>query len=759
MAFTTKAGQRPGVTAPAEAPAPVRFARQELERYLERMLGASKTDPARRVALSVDPDTPGGDEAFAIRVTGDRAEIKGGGPAGVLYGAYAFLREHGGCQFSGLPPDGEYVPSLSRLDVPEGERARRPALWYRGMQLTRNEGADLMIRRADWMAKNGMNYVMFRPLPDTLTVASGYAVDPATGELRVRAKGAQYTNAWFRKHLVPEVLKRGLKLDMNHHNLLSWLPPERYFDEHPEWFALRDGERRRDPWQLCICTGNADAVAELSANVRRYLAENPEVGIVGVVPEDGYGMCQCDACRAMDEDPEAALRRHPLRDPGHWDDFKRPEGENRSLSARYARLVNAVARDVRRDFPNVHVGYGAYVDLQWPARHVRLEDNVVPWVAMYWRCGAHPLGERSCALNRFFFDVLKQWQQAHTGKFILYEYYMGMGAQRGLPYPQAPLICREWPELKHAGVQGATLQSAGESHEAYGLNYLAFARSGWEEEVQYPALRDAYLQGMFGAAAPALRPVYERFDEIVRHIAEGRFKDSPFLHYRPTQRGCLQPNGRNVGLFLEQAGVQEIERCIRDARGRASNDREQRQVEAFAAAVEYWQRAAAAFAAEAQAQAAAEAGREQAAAQRYAEAFVAVKAVHDMPAASETEGWVPRAREVHASRVLSRADPGVLAEHGWLSVQVALHAPTEVQATADGKEEPNARLDVPGTERVVIRAAREQVRVRVADGRGVGVRVNGAPVDVPSGAFEIEVRWRDRDRGEPAWTVQPKARR
>ena len=41
----------------------------------------------------------------------------------------------------------------------------------------------------------------------------------------------------------PEVLKRGLKLDFNHHNLFYWLPPNRYFKDYPDWYPLVDGQR------------------------------------------------------------------------------------------------------------------------------------------------------------------------------------------------------------------------------------------------------------------------------------------------------------------------------------------------------------------------------------------------------------------------------------------------------------------------------------------------------------------------------------
>jgi hypothetical protein len=33
-----------------------------------------------------------------------------------------------------------------------------------------------------------------------------------------------YTESWWKSKVEPEVSKRGLKLDFNHHNLFYWLP-------------------------------------------------------------------------------------------------------------------------------------------------------------------------------------------------------------------------------------------------------------------------------------------------------------------------------------------------------------------------------------------------------------------------------------------------------------------------------------------------------------------------------------------------------
>jgi len=582
--FSISRDEPPAILIGKDAPEPVHFAGQELRKYLETILDtAMPAQSSHTITLCLDAGGKPGDEGFEISGSQAGLLIQGDGPAGVVYGVYEFLRRYGGCRFSGPGPEGEYVPNLEKIDVSGLPLRMTPRLWYRGLQCSAVRDRELMIRQIDWMAKNGMNFIVFRPLPDGVAAENGNRFGPGVGDVRMRCVANRYTNGWYRRNIVPEVLRRGLKLDMNNHNVLTWLPPETYFEQHPEWYRLADGKRTADSLQFCICSSNREAVSTLIANVRKYVRENPEVKIVGVIPEDGFGACQCDECRKLDYHPDDALRSLPS--------YKTPEGENRSLIRRYASLVNEVAREVRKEFPDVLVGYAAYVDIQWPPRDTELEDNVVPWVALYGaRCYAHTLGPHGCESNRFYYDILEQWKRAHKGRTILYEYYMGRAGYMSLPFPVARQICRDWPGLKEIGIQGATVQSNPQNMSIYGLNYLAFARNGWQDSVDYSRLLEDYLLGMFGSVAPDIRPVYDALDKVVQGIEVGDAQDSLFL--RETGIECLRPNARNIRFFLEEIGIDFIRGCVQRALDHAGNDRERRQVSDFGDAVTYWQQVA-----------------------------------------------------------------------------------------------------------------------------------------------------------------------
>jgi hypothetical protein len=537
-----------------DAAEPVRFAAAELRRYLTKILGGKPhLHPEQRSPMTIVVEemvnATARSEGFEIRRDPSGLRIIGRDPAGALFGSYFFLRQFCGCRFSSLAPDGEYVPKKNTLSIGPLPCTRSPRLGYRGLQFYYYEGRDLMVSRLDWMAKNGLNYVMFSPAPEGDPCVD---VDPATGaELHVKTGTEQrYSKAWFDFHLLPEIRKRGLKLDLNHHNLAFWMPPARDFTIHPDWYALIDGERKPRATQLCLCTSNPDAIATLTERVRQFLRDHREVNIAGIIPEDWFGMCQCDECRQLDDDPGDAFRPKPIR-------FPSPKLENRSKSRRYARLIQTIALAIRDEFPDVRIGMSAYMDLLFPTEDVDLPANTICWVALYWRQSHVPLSSDSpSAVNRFLAEVLQRWRQQTRGDLIVYEYYMGMEMQRSLPYPIWEVICRDWQELPRLGVQGATIQIFGTNHAAYALNCLAFARCGWEESVDPDRLLHEFLEGEYGAAGSG---------------------------------GGLEPNGKKIVYFLRKIDRSFAHQCLERAIAQAKTAREKRQVAALAQAFAYWE--------------------------------------------------------------------------------------------------------------------------------------------------------------------------
>ena len=122
--------------------------------------------------------------------------------------------------------------------------------------------------------------------------------------------------AWTRhRHTGTSLAARGSGFQ---HSFKSLLPRNIYGKEHPEYYALVSPERWvgdpkptkptrvSDPmmtgsWQLC--TSNPEVRKIIADNL---IAKNTEA-IQSISPNDGYGFCECDACRAQDPEGQGIV--------------------------------------------------------------------------------------------------------------------------------------------------------------------------------------------------------------------------------------------------------------------------------------------------------------------------------------------------------------------------------------------------------------------------------------------------------------------
>lgn len=134
------------------------------------------------------------------------------------------------------------------------------------------------------------------------------------------------------------------------HTFEELVPPEKWFDSHPEYFSLVNGKRRREHSQLCLT--NPDVLEICIEGVRRWMREHPECRIFSVAQNDWYGYCECEHCQAID---------------------RREESHAGALLA----FVNAVADAVRDEFPDNRIHTFAYLYSRKAPRFLRPRENVI----------------------------------------------------------------------------------------------------------------------------------------------------------------------------------------------------------------------------------------------------------------------------------------------------------------------------------------------------------------------------------------------
>lgn len=444
------------------------WAAQQVQTYLRKMSGAEvpivEKPEAGVFPIRLVRDGSLAEEQLRIRCDGKEVALAGGGERGVMYAACAFLEECLGVRWF-MPTDwGEVVPRSATIRVGQFDRTEKPDFALR------------WIGSGDWAAFNRLN---------------------------VRLPVAE------------------IKMALPGHTFDRTLPPEKYFKQHPDWFAYHreTQERRQRQW----CTSNPALVAEVVKNLRALLDADPEIRVIGLCPNDGKGFCECDECMKLDE---------PGR-PSVVDTNQRyvQLGEERhgALTRRFLIFFSQVARALGESHPNVIVRsfvYNAYlVPPSDPS--LRGEPNLMAQIC-HNTCHNHPFGSGDCPVNAAFRQHLDGWARIcrHVG---FYEYY-SKGASMGLPWPMAHCIRADVPYLREHGGWGFYTQWGKRDLAAAGLNFYLAAKLLWNTHVSVDALLDDFFTPFYGPAAEPMRRI---FDWLEQRVAASKLhaKGSSDSHY------------------------------------------------------------------------------------------------------------------------------------------------------------------------------------------------------------------------------------
>jgi hypothetical protein len=82
------------------------------------------------------------------------------------------------------------------------------------------------------------------------------------------------------------------------HTFHRFLPEEKFYKNHPEYFALRG--KQRLPTQLCLT--NEKVLEIVKDSVAALFKRNPDASVVSVSQDDNQQHCQCGNCSKIDEE-------------------------------------------------------------------------------------------------------------------------------------------------------------------------------------------------------------------------------------------------------------------------------------------------------------------------------------------------------------------------------------------------------------------------------------------------------------------------
>ncbi len=449
--------------------------------------------------------------SFEIRRIDGRTVIAAPSPVEALYGVYDLAERFGGYCF--FEPGRDRFDALQKRALPgDGVvvAARRPLLKRRGFiqEFPFNEETPQLF---DWMAKNKLNYLL----------------------------------VWMKYYdELPEDLKamaqtRGIVIESGHHNFSYWIPASKYAKTHPEFFAEIDGKRIKPSegkgdllLSEQLCTTNPELRSEIVRNMLDYCEKHPEVKVISLVPNDGFGWCECKECSKFYDKSEKG-------------DFYSVSEHVYKANRIYHDLVKEVAARLHEKRPDIQLTFCAYVNYCEPAPGFRLTPGLAVHFAPYWRCINHLVDDPECYYNSNYAKDIMEWEAVKDGGEInIYEYYMGVNFYLSLPMVHFRELFHEmgWYEEHH--VDGILTQFHIPHWSVYGLNYALMAKAARGESPQdaIPIL----FRSLFGNDGEAYLDFYWNVKEMLLHIGKCHIPH-PYSLFRRTTLSQFKEIHRQAG--------------------------------------------------------------------------------------------------------------------------------------------------------------------------------------------------------------------
>ncbi len=433
------------ITVPADPAPAVNTAARELQDHLRAVTGVTIPIIAETEAKSDTPQIAlGPTDAFARRAAdvdlkalpsdtivmkrvGNSLLLAGRPPRGTLYAVYTFLEDHVGCRW--WTSTESYIPKSDTLKVNDLDVQHTPPLRY---------------REAFYQD----------------TFQSPFAA-------RLKLNGHH--------HRVPLEFGDHYRFVGFVHTFFPFLPPSKYFADHPDWYSEIDGKRSAERSQLCLT--NQQMRQEMIKVALERLRADPGAGFISISQNDWHNQCQCVSCRAVEE-------------------------EEQSPAGPLIHFVNAVAEAVEKEFPDVLVETLAYQYTRKPPKNVRPRRNVVVRLCSIECSFIQPLADG--ADNEAFRRDIEGWSRIAPQLFV-WDYVTNFSSYI-VPHPNLRVLAPNVRYFTENRVIGLFEQGDAQSNVGDFIRLRAWllAHLMWDPSRDDKQLVREFLDGYYGAAAPHL---------------------------------------------------------------------------------------------------------------------------------------------------------------------------------------------------------------------------------------------------------------
>jgi len=455
-----------------------RYAATELAGFLRQITGATfeiqappaagqsrlfvGSEAAKLAAADFSTDGLGSD-GIVIQTVGNDLILAGGRPRGTLYAVYTFLEEYVGCRW--WSSQASTIPIKPTLRIGRLNVHYLPPLEYR--ETFWFDSFD-----GDWAVRNKSN---------------------GNSEQLDAKRGGKHTYEGFV------------------HTFFPLIPPEKYFEDHPEWFSEIKGKRSHERAQLCLT--NEEMRKELIKNLRERLRNNPAATIASVSQNDWYGNCQCSKCAAI-------------------------ENEEGSPAGLMLRFVNAVAEDIEEEFPNVAISTLAYQYTRKPPKITKPRPNVIVRLCSIECSFSKPLSDER---NKEFRDDIVGWSKI-CNRLYIWDYTTNF-RHYIMPHPNLRVLGPNVKFFVDHNVKGIFEQGAYTSNgaEMAELRAWVLAKLLWDPKLDGQKLIDEFIAGYYGPAGPHIKDYLQITHDAVEasgdHLGCFSQHTAKFLSFETLSKG------------------------------------------------------------------------------------------------------------------------------------------------------------------------------------------------------------------------------
>jgi len=495
------AGARATIVLPEKPDELETYAANELAKYAKQITGVSlpivrepepPTGYAIRLGRTQEAASAGftlteaklGRDGYAARADEHGLVVVGRCPLGTLFGTYDLIEREFGVRWCEPDELGEVAPDADTLSVGTFRREFKPSFHYR------------WVHSNDWSLKQRMN-------------------------VQVKVDGKPV----------------GVNWKWHFHTFAILIPPEKYYDDHPEWFPLVGAKRQKSTREHShstqLCTTNPEVVDKLTEGLLETLDADPTIEIITLSPNDGGGFCECPRCTALDEPHRGWFARYSKR-----------------LSA----LNQEIARRVAERYPKVEIKVGAYAMYALPPEieGYRPAENLIVQLCHIYFCHNHPitsgkceagalgaglptspsgvrgqetLAQRACEAgktyqpsdnflpNQDFRELAETWSKL-TDRLFIYEYYaLGGWSRNEMLWPMVHTMRRDIPWYRDLGAKGFYTQTG--PWQRAPLNYYVAAKLAWNADLDVDWLIDDFCRKFFEDAAEPMRAYLQEMEDAM----------------------------------------------------------------------------------------------------------------------------------------------------------------------------------------------------------------------------------------------------